>query len=205
MANPRPVQAEPKEHHFHQHDAIKSGIKGALIGGAVGFVTSAVQNSLAKRNVGAWGIFSRTGGTVAMFTALGTVYTFSKDAAANLREKDDTLNVTIASFLGGATIGLKTGRMPQVLGFGAAFSIIMSAFEYTGGSLAGGSRAEVSSMDEYDRKEYLRKNRRRPIEETISQIGEGRGINPPGYEERRRQRLKEKYGVDINPVSAANV
>lgn len=51
----------------------------------------------------------------------------------------------------------------------------MSAFEYTGGSLRGGSRTEVSSMDEYDRKEYLRKNRRRPIEETISDIGEGRG------------------------------
>jgi hypothetical protein len=28
------------------------------------------------------------------------------------------------------------------------------------------------------------------------------GIYPPGYEERRRQRLKEKYGVDINPVKA---
>lgn len=26
-------------------------------------------------------------------------------------------------------------------------------------------------------------------------------IYPPGYEERRRERLKEKYGVDINPVS----
>ncbi len=28
------------------------------------------------------------------------------------------------------------------------------------------------------------------------------GIKPPGYEERRRQRLKEKYGVEINPVKA---
>jgi hypothetical protein len=28
------------------------------------------------------------------------------------------------------------------------------------------------------------------------------GIYPPGYEERRRQRLKEKYGLDINPVKA---
>ncbi|KAI0845032.1 hypothetical protein F5Y00DRAFT_265998 [Daldinia vernicosa] len=203
MANPHSVQAQPEEHHhFHPHDAIKSGIKGALVGGGAGLITSAVQNSLAKRNVGVWGVFSRTGSTVAMFTALGTVYTFSKDAAANLREKDDTLNVTIASFLAGATIGLRTGRMPQILGFGAAFSIVMSAFEYTGGSLRGGSRNEVSSMDEYDRKEYLRKNRRRPIEETISNIGEGRGIKPPGYEERRRERLKEKYGVEINPVSA---
>jgi hypothetical protein len=27
-------------------------------------------------------------------------------------------------------------------------------------------------------------------------------IRPPGYEERRRQRLKEKYGFEVNPVSA---
>ncbi|KAI0381367.1 hypothetical protein F5Y04DRAFT_280899 [Hypomontagnella monticulosa] len=202
MANPQSSQAAPEEHHFHQHDAIKSGIKGALFGGGAGLITSAVQNSLARRNVGAWGVFTRTGGTIAMFTAVGTVYSFSKDAAANLREKDDTLNVTIASFLGGASIGLRTGRMPQILGFGAAFSIIMSAFEYTGGTLRGRPRGEVPEMDEYDRKEYLRKNRRRPITETIAEIGEGRGIEPPGYEERRRERLKEKYGVEIKPVSA---
>ncbi|KAI1139239.1 hypothetical protein F5Y05DRAFT_342374 [Hypoxylon sp. FL0543] len=192
----------PEEQPFHQHDALKSGINGALIGGVAGLTVSAVQNSLAKRNIGAWGVFSRTGSTVGMFTAVATVYNFSKDASANLREKDDTLNVTIASFLSGATIGLRTGRMPQIIGFGAAFSVIMSAFEYTGGSLRGGPRTEVPEMDEYDRKEYLRKNRRRPIEETISEIGEGRGIKPPGYEERRRERLKEKYGVDIKPVSA---
>ncbi|OTB01976.1 hypothetical protein M426DRAFT_265272 [Hypoxylon sp. CI-4A] len=193
---------QPEEHHFHQHDSLKSGIKGALLGGGAGLITSAIQNSLAKRNVGAWGVFSRTGGTVGTFTALGAVYTFSKDAAANLREKDDTLNVTIASFLGGATIGLRSGRMPQIIGFGAAFSVIMSAFEFTGGSLRGGPRTEVPGMDEYDRKEYLRKNRRRPIEETISELGEGRDIRPAGYEERRRERLREKYGVEIKPVSA---
>jgi hypothetical protein len=28
------------------------------------------------------------------------------------------------------------------------------------------------------------------------------GIRPPGYEERRRQRIKEKYGIEINTVSA---
>ena len=28
------------------------------------------------------------------------------------------------------------------------------------------------------------------------------GIYPPGYEERRRARIKEKYGIDVNPVKA---
>ncbi len=27
-------------------------------------------------------------------------------------------------------------------------------------------------------------------------------IHPPGYEERRRQRIKEKYGIEIKTVSA---
>lgn len=40
--------------------------------------------------------------------ALTTVYSFSKVAAANLREKDDTYNTAIASFLGGAALGLRS-------------------------------------------------------------------------------------------------
>ncbi|KAI0965560.1 hypothetical protein F4678DRAFT_476556 [Xylaria arbuscula] len=200
MANPHPIQRLAEEQPFHQKDAVKSGLQGALVGGGAGLLLSAVQNSLAKQNVGAWGVFTRTGGTIASLVTLTTVYSFSKDAAANLREKDDTFNTTIGSFLGGAALGLKTGRMPRILGFGAAFAVVMTTFDYTGGSLRG-KRTEVPEMDEYERKEYLRKNRRRPIEETIIDVGEGRGIQPPGYEERRRDRLKEKYGVEIKPVS----
>lgn len=49
----------------------------------------------------------------------------------------------------------------------------MSAFDYTGGALSGYKKDK--DVDEFDRKEYLRKNRRRPIEQTISELGEGRG------------------------------
>ncbi|KAI2467356.1 hypothetical protein F4781DRAFT_313771 [Annulohypoxylon bovei var. microspora] len=202
MANPHPIQALPEETPFHQHDALKAGIKGAILGGSAGFITAAVQNSLAKTNIGAWSVFTRGGGTIAMFTAVTSVYTFSKSATANLRERDDTWNTTVASFLSGATIGLRTGRMPQILGFGAAFSAVMTTFEYTGGSLRGRRRTENPEMDDYEYKESKRTTRRRPIEETIANIGEGRGIKPDLYEERRRERLKEKYGVEINPVRA---
>ncbi|KAI8953304.1 hypothetical protein F4801DRAFT_576757 [Xylaria longipes] len=200
MANPHPIQRLAEERLFHPKDAVKSGIQGVLVGGGAGLFLSAIQNSLAKQNVGVWGVFTRTGSTIASITAVTTVYAFSKDATANLREKDDSFNTTIAAFLGGATLGLRTGRMPRIIGFGAAFSVVMTAFDYTGGNLRG-KRTEVPEMDEYERKEYLRRNRRRPIEETIADIGEARGIEPPGYEERRRERLKEKYGVEIKPVS----
>ncbi|KAI1319961.1 hypothetical protein F5Y16DRAFT_405790 [Xylariaceae sp. FL0255] len=201
MANPHPIpRIYPEPPPYKQQDAIKEGIRGALYGGASGFAVSAVQNALAKHRVGVWGVFTRTGGTIALFMAPMTIFDFTRAASGNLRQSDDAYNTAIAGFLAGASVGLRTSRMPAILGYGALFSIVTTAFDVTGGTLRG-KRTEMEGMDEYERKEYLRTNRRRPIEETISEIGEGRGIYPPGYEERRRERLKEKYGVDINPVS----
>lgn len=52
-------------------------------------------------------------------------------------------------------------------------AIIMGAYDYTGGTLSGFKKD--NEIDDFERKEALRKNRRRPIEETISELGEGRG------------------------------
>ncbi|KAK8082802.1 hypothetical protein PG996_001583 [Apiospora saccharicola] len=202
MANPHPIIVLRPQEPFHPKNAVKSAVTGSMVGGAAGFFASAIQNSLAKTNVGAWGVVTRTGGTVAVMTAVPALYMFAKDASANLREKDDTWNTTIGAFLGGGVLGLKSGRMPQIVGWGAGMSIILSALEFTGGSLAGKRKTERSDIDEYERKEYLRKNRRRPLIETIAEVGEGRGIEPPGYEERRRERIQAKYGIEIDPVKA---
>lgn len=64
--------------------------------------------------------------------------------------------------------------MPAILGYGAFTSVVLAVFDYTGASLRG-KRPEIEGMDEFERKEHLRKNRRRPIEETLAEIGEGRG------------------------------
>ena len=86
-------------------------------------------------------------------------------------------------------------------------------FDYTGGKFSGYDKDP--NVDEYERKENLRKNRRRPIQETLEQLGEGRGktnhcliqdfaltyviigIYGPGYRERRADRIKENYGIDV--------
>ena len=47
----------------------------------------------------------------------------------------------------------------------------MAVCDYTGGSLRG---QRDPNVDEYARKEALRNNRRRPIEETLAEVGEGR-------------------------------
>jgi hypothetical protein len=57
---------------------------------------------------------------------------------------------------------------------GALTAVVLGAYDYTGGALTGYKKK--SEMDEFERKELLRKNRRRPIEQTISELGEGRGM-----------------------------
>ncbi|TVY84766.1 NADH-ubiquinone oxidoreductase 21.3 kDa subunit [Lachnellula suecica] len=185
---------------YHPKDAVKEGVNASLVTGAAGAFISAVQNTLTKRNVGAWGIFTRTGSTVAVFTVMGGAYSFTKSASANLREKDDSLNPALGGLFAGAAMGLKRGTTPAVLGFGALTAIVMGAYDYTGGSLTGYKKDK--EIDEFERKQQLRKNRRIPIDETIAQLGEGRGIYAPGYDERRKERIKESYGIDVPAKSS---
>lgn len=63
--------------------------------------------------------------------------------------------------------------LPAVLGYGAALAVILGTYDYTGGALTGYDKDP--NVDEYLRKQELRKNRRRPIQETLEELGEGRG------------------------------
>ena len=65
------------------------------------------------------------------------------------------------------------GTISAILGFGALTAVVMGVYDYTGGSLRG--YAKDPDVDELAQKEALRKNRRRPIQETIAELGEGRG------------------------------
>lgn len=102
----------------------------------------------------------------------------------------------------------------------------MGAFEYTGGSLWGYQKDH--DIDEFERRQQLRKQFRTSGEQTVAELGEGRGtfrsggevaavaaptltnaddtgIKAPGYEERRRERIKEAYGIDVptSPIPAS--
>ncbi|KAH6721324.1 hypothetical protein DL95DRAFT_393824 [Leptodontidium sp. 2 PMI_412] len=185
----------PADEQYHPKDAVKAAINGTMITGAAGGLVSAIQNTLTKRNVSPWGVFTKTGGTIAVFAAMGGTYEFTRFASANLREKDDSLNTALGGFLAGSVLGLRFGSTPAVLGFGALTAVVLGAYDYTGGALTG--YRKDPEIDEFERKQALRKNRRRPIDETITEIGEGRGIYGPGYDERRREKIKEKYGIEV--------
>ena len=60
-----------------------------------------------------------------------------------------------------------------MLGAGAAFSTVLTAYRYTNG-LRGIASAETDE-EEVERRENFKKNRRRPLSETIQELGEGRG------------------------------
>ncbi|KAI9651676.1 MAG: hypothetical protein M1829_002571 [Trizodia sp. TS-e1964] len=189
---------------YHPKDTLRLGLNTTAIMGAAGLFTSAVQNSLTKANVGPWGVFTIYGGTIARFAAMGGMYELVKNGSANLREKDDSWNSALGGMFGGAALGMRRGGSFQwVLLYGAGLAVTLGVYDYTGGSLAGAGRDP--EVDEFERKQALRKNRRRPIQEIVEELGEGRGIYGPGYDERRRQRVFEKYGVEVpaKPTSAS--
>ncbi|KAF2267676.1 hypothetical protein CC78DRAFT_530755 [Lojkania enalia] len=167
-----------------------------------GAIFAGAQNTLQKQNIGAKGIITRSGGIIALYAGVGAAYQFSRDSAANLRQKDDTYNEAIGGFIGGMVLGLARRSIPFMLGGGAAVSVVMATWNYTSGA-APRLFEEQSYEDEVERREALKKQRRRPIQETIDQLGEGRGIYAPGYAERRRERLLKKYGIDVGAVQGA--
>lgn len=106
--------------------------------------------------------------------------------------------------------------MPIVMALGGFCAAVQSTFYFTGNRLDG---YQSEHEDEFEHKEIIRRTTRVPIEQTVAEIGEGRGkfalgrhavvrwltwigIRPPGYEERRRERIKEKYGFEVDPVTA---
>jgi hypothetical protein len=113
--------------------------------------------------------------------------------------------------------------MPSVLGNGVLLGVALAGAQYTGGAVF--SQRSDPDEDKFVTKEEVRRRFRRPVNEMINEIGEGRGnssllswalytyspsyisrpyanristgIYGPGYDERRKNRLKEAYGIDV--------
>ncbi|CAM1503804.1 Fc.00g013950.m01.CDS01 [Cosmosporella sp. VM-42] len=183
---------------FKAHDTLDETAKAAIVGGVSGLFIASVRNALAKGNIGALSVFTKGAPIIGLASAAPAAYVFVSRTAMNLREKDDTWSAALGGAAMGATLGLPTRRMPIVAGLAGGVGVIQATFFFLGGRFDTFRREE----DEFERKEKIRRTTRTPLEQTISEIGEGRGIKPEGYEERRAERLKEKYGVEINPVNA---
>jgi hypothetical protein len=69
MAPPTPsilAEAHPQEH-FHPRDTLANTAKTTLQTTAVGAIIAGAVNTLTKRNVGPWGIVTKSGGIIALY------------------------------------------------------------------------------------------------------------------------------------------
>ncbi|KAM4057925.1 tim17/Tim22/Tim23/Pmp24 family protein [Hirsutella rhossiliensis] len=197
QTSPSPMAAE-SDAPYVPHDVFDETANTALIGLGSGLFIAAIRNAMSKRNVGAMSVFTRGAPIIGICTAGPAAYAFFSRTAMNLREKDDAWAAAFGGFMCGAILGLPSRKMPVVLGLGALVLSVQGPLYYLGGRIDSYKKED----DEFERKEIIRRTTRVPIEQTIAEIGEGRGIKPPGYEERRRERIKEKYGFEIKPVKA---
>ena len=67
--------------------------------------------------------------------------------------------------------------MPHALGTGAGLAIVLGVFEYTGGRFDGYFNRREE--DSFEIRERMMRNRRKSLEETIAEVGEGRGMLSP--------------------------
>ncbi|KAH7157158.1 hypothetical protein EDB81DRAFT_881432 [Dactylonectria macrodidyma] len=197
-SNPSHEAHHGAEEAYKPYDTLNDTGKAGLIGGASGLFIASIRNALAKRNIGALSVFTRGAPIIGLATAAPAAYVFFSRSSMNLREKDDAWSAAFGGFMMGAILGMPSRRMPVVVGLGSGIAVFQGMFYYLGGRFDTFKKED----DEFVRKETLRRTTRLPVEQTISEIGEGRGIRPPGFEERRAQRLKETYGFEVNPVSA---
>lgn len=63
------LQGDHTHEDYHPKDAVGGAIRATMATGTAGAFVSAIQNTLTKQNIGAWGVFTKTGGTIATFGA----------------------------------------------------------------------------------------------------------------------------------------
>ncbi|KAK0528344.1 hypothetical protein OC834_004082 [Tilletia horrida] len=128
---------EPALEAYEHQDALAQGMKGALQAGAAGVLVSAVQNALQTHKAGAMGVFTRTGSTIAIFSAMGGTFSYTEPLVANIREKDDPLNAAAGGCAAGLVMGA-SARSPQTMIFGClGLGALLGTFQATGRSLTG--------------------------------------------------------------------
>ncbi|ORZ17320.1 hypothetical protein BCR42DRAFT_491209 [Absidia repens] len=126
-------------------DCIADSGNTALISGGLGLVVSAMQNTVQKHTEGAKGIFTRTGGTIGLFAAMGGIFTLGECMAEDIRGESDAINAGIGGCAAGLVAGIRTHSIAKMCAACAGIGGTMYAYEYSGqlkGNLHGKSAAE---------------------------------------------------------------
>ncbi|KAI7871084.1 hypothetical protein BDF14DRAFT_1719862 [Spinellus fusiger] len=126
-------------------DIIAEAGKVAGISAGLGLFVSAIQNTLQVHSEGAKGVFTRTGGTITMFAAMGGIFSLGESVAQAARGEDDAINAGIGGCAAGLVAGLRTKSIAKMCAACAGIGATMYAYEASGGlkgTMAGKSREE---------------------------------------------------------------
>jgi len=146
--------SQTKDQTYDPKPAIQyAGIAGLQTGGA-GLLVSCVRNALESHNRGAWGVFTRTGGTIAFFGTIGAVFAFTDSVTANIRETDSPLNGAVGGCAAGLVAGVRARSIPTAVISCATMATIIAGFEAAGGNIAGFGY----NFDSREQKEERRRN-----------------------------------------------
>ncbi|BEJ14920.1 hypothetical protein CspHIS471_0406870 [Cutaneotrichosporon sp. HIS471] len=141
---------------FHEHPTLQSAIRVTLESAGAGLLVSAAQNALHTHDKGAMGIFTRTGGTIGLFAAMGFSFSFVADYVANLRQTDDPLNGAAGGCAAGFVAGLKRGSLPVAFGACAGMATLIGTFQEAGNNLTGGRGDETRPEREERRLRFFK-------------------------------------------------
>ncbi|KAG7099175.1 hypothetical protein E1B28_001046 [Marasmius oreades] len=123
---------------FEPKPTLEKTTKWGLQSAVIGLVYSTLQNALGQHSHGAAGVFTRTGGTITFFAAMGATFAFTEATVANQRRKDDALNSVAGGCAAGFLAGIRSRSLPAAVGgcafLGATTGLFDRAGQFTGDS-----------------------------------------------------------------------
>lgn len=151
---------------------------------AIGALTAATQNSLARDGRGAMAVFTKSGKLWGAITAVVTTYQFSYCSISNLREQNDSINDYLAGALAGAVLGSFTKSLGKSVGTGLGVGLLCGITHWAGNTIGdrennaykarGGLENQLlhKEYNEGEKQGLWEAVRRRPLSEAKERLGE---------------------------------
>ncbi|WVQ83342.1 hypothetical protein IAT38_005481 [Cryptococcus sp. DSM 104549] len=152
------IPSPNEEHPFVPNNTLEMALPVTAQSAAVGLLVSSVQNALQNHNHGAMGVFTRTGNTIAFFTAGGFAYSFVTPFLANIRQTNDGFNAAAGGCAMGIIAGAVRKSVPAAVGSCAGIGTVMGTFWSVGNTLEGNGLQHVPRPERAEAARYIKKS-----------------------------------------------
>ncbi|KAM5531689.1 hypothetical protein V8D89_010158 [Ganoderma adspersum] len=156
-----PSGATPELAAYDPKPSLQYASAVGLQAAGIGALVSAIQNALGSHSSGAAGVFTRTGGTIGFFAAMGATFALTESVVANQRQVDDSLNGAAGGCAAGFLAGIRARSLPVALASCAVLGTAIGTLDYTGKTLA----PVASESIEERRKRFFKQPRPSPAQD----------------------------------------